>query len=349
MNAFRETFERECKPRFGRANPERMRLPYWEWMVRSMENPFSVRERLGLPQNFPACARSEVEGATCGMRPEPDWCFDRFGATRTSLPDGRILCVGGEHEDWYDPDFCIYNDLVVKRPTPGATDVTKDEGEVEIYGYPEEVFPPTDFHTATLVADRVLLVGRLGYAEGRDPKSTPIYALDTTSYAIEGLSASGPCPGWIYKHHASYEAGRHALLVRGGRSLDHSRHTDVHRLHLADRRWELVARNERHRGFTLHTKHVGNPTWEATIDELRPRRVPHTPLPPDGREVMRYAIDVQGARFTFLELYTTIKVLLEGELPEEVVQAVFDDVRAQLAKGSGSPWLVEEREIEEAE
>jgi len=28
---------------------------------------------------------------------------------RNQLPDGRLVSVGGEHEDYYDPDFCIYN------------------------------------------------------------------------------------------------------------------------------------------------------------------------------------------------------------------------------------------------
>ena len=43
----------------------------------------------------------------------PIWTFDRMGRTETELPDGRVVCVGGEHEDFYDPDFCIYNDVVI--------------------------------------------------------------------------------------------------------------------------------------------------------------------------------------------------------------------------------------------
>jgi hypothetical protein len=42
---------------------------------------------------------------------------------------------GGEHEDFYDPDFCIYNDVFVHER----------DGSVAIYGYPESVFPPTDY------------------------------------------------------------------------------------------------------------------------------------------------------------------------------------------------------------
>ncbi len=54
----------------------------------------------------------------------PVWTFDRMGQTRTELPDGRLVCVAGEHEDYYDPDFHIYNDVVVFAPGGG----------VEVYG-----------------------------------------------------------------------------------------------------------------------------------------------------------------------------------------------------------------------
>ena len=43
----------------------------------------------------------------------PVWCFNRFGGTVTKLPDGCFVHIGGEHEDFYDPDFCIYNDVIV--------------------------------------------------------------------------------------------------------------------------------------------------------------------------------------------------------------------------------------------
>jgi hypothetical protein len=33
----------------------------------------------------------------------------RFGQSLTLLPDCRAVQIGGEHEDWYDADFCIYN------------------------------------------------------------------------------------------------------------------------------------------------------------------------------------------------------------------------------------------------
>merc|ERR1719473_2000472 len=77
---------------------------------------------------------------------DPVWTFHRFGRTVTQLPCGRLVMIGGEHEDYYHPDFCIYNDVGIFTPGQGAED-----GSIEILGYPRSVFPPTDFHSATFV------------------------------------------------------------------------------------------------------------------------------------------------------------------------------------------------------
>jgi hypothetical protein len=80
--------------------------------------------------------------------------------SETVLADGSRLCVGGEHEDYYDPDFCIYNDAVVISP---------DGGRVAVYAYSKRAFPPTDFHAAVPMptgpggAEEVWLVGSVGY------------------------------------------------------------------------------------------------------------------------------------------------------------------------------------------
>jgi hypothetical protein len=60
--------------------------------------------------------------------------------TDSTLPDGRKVFVGGEHEDFGVPDFYIYNDVILVLP----------DDSVQIFGYTVEAFPPTDFHSATL-------------------------------------------------------------------------------------------------------------------------------------------------------------------------------------------------------
>ena len=48
---------------------------------------------------------------------QPVWCNQRFGQTRTviTLNGGcTLIFIGGEHEDSYDPDFMIYDDVIVE-------------------------------------------------------------------------------------------------------------------------------------------------------------------------------------------------------------------------------------------
>jgi hypothetical protein len=37
----------------------------------------------------------------------PAWCAARFRQSRTTLADGRVIRIAGEHEDYYDADFFI--------------------------------------------------------------------------------------------------------------------------------------------------------------------------------------------------------------------------------------------------
>ncbi|MCC6358099.1 MAG: hypothetical protein IT450_05100 [Phycisphaerales bacterium] len=180
----------ESAPRFGRDNPERMESPLWEDLVRTGETAFAARSRIGVQAIAPM------------------WCFSRFGMSETPLPDGRTVFIGGEHEDYYDPDFQIYNDVIVRHP----------DDRIEIYGYPRSTFPPTDFHSATLVGDAIILIGSLGHIKERDTSRTPVYRLDLLTYRIEQIDTGRPNPGWIHEHTA--ELVGQAIRVSGGRRVE---------------------------------------------------------------------------------------------------------------------------------
>ena len=143
-----------------------------------------------------------------GYEPDKDkpvWSFSRFGRTATLLPDGRLMLVAGEHEDYYDADFCIYADVTVL-----GTD-----GKLEHFIYPKDVFPPTDFHTATLVGDQIWLIGCLGYPEQRNDTQTQVLRVSTLNFSITPVETSGVSPGWIHGHRSVLiEDG---ILVTGGK------------------------------------------------------------------------------------------------------------------------------------
>ncbi len=179
--------------RFGSTNPEPMDHPFWHAMIRAGISGYQAAERFN--------------GRSKAMT-EPVWTAERFGQSLTLLPDGRVVQIGGEHEDYYDPDFCIYNDVFVHEP----------DGTFRIYGYPQSVFPPTDFHTATLVDDWIYIIGSIGYHGRRAYGRTPVHRLDTRTWRMERLDPGGTCPGWIHAHRAT-RTGLHEIKVTGGEVL----------------------------------------------------------------------------------------------------------------------------------
>jgi len=118
------------------------------------------------------------------------------------LDDGRSVYIAGEHEDSYDPDFYIYNDVTV----------VNSDGDVTIYGYPEEIFPATDFHSASLVGDEIILIGSLGYANKRDPLQTQVMRLNTTDWSITRQDTKNS-PGWISRHAADYRVESNSIRI----------------------------------------------------------------------------------------------------------------------------------------
>jgi hypothetical protein len=185
-------FQQGRSRRFGKHNPEKMKIPFWEGMIRSGINAYQGGKLFGDERKFDP-----------GYM--PIWCAQRFGQSITFLPDGRIVQVAGEHEDSYDPDFCIYNDVFVHG----------GNGDITIFGYPETAFPPTDFHTATLIGSHIYLIGSLGYPGTRQYGETPVYRLDINSFRMERLETAGNNPGWIYEHRA-IQAGTQAIEVKQG-------------------------------------------------------------------------------------------------------------------------------------
>ena len=227
-----EEYFAQREPRFGEANPERMDVPFWQFMVRNRWPAWSARMRFDCACQEYMAAVSEVmppldelqkmskeeQAALSARIPRykyngPTWCFSRFGQSETALADGSRVLIAGEHEDWYDPDFHIYNDVIVIRPDKGA------DQEIEIYGYPREDFRPTDFHSATLVGDAIYIVGGLGYWGTQTPGTTPVLRLDLKTFTIVTVPTRGDLPGWIHDHNATYVRERNAIRVRGGKVL----------------------------------------------------------------------------------------------------------------------------------
>jgi ankyrin repeat protein len=220
IHASREEYLAGRDRRFGRSDPEVMPISFWHEMVRGAVNAYQARRQFGDTDRLS----------------RPVWCFDRYGMSFTELPAGRFAQIGGEHEDYYDPDFCIYNEVVIHDRS----------GTFEILGYPEAVFPSTDFHSATLVEGDVYIIGRLGYQGSREFGTTPVYRLNCRTWKIEAVQTTGDNPGWIYEHSACFDGVRSLIISDGkiARHVDgeeqHVENNEQFRLDLREMRWNRL-------------------------------------------------------------------------------------------------------------
>ena len=343
------------RPREGSSNPTRMDNPAWAWLIRSKVCAYEACERYGV--------KATLEDG-------PTWCFERYGQSVTSMPDGRAIHIGGEHEDFYDPDFHIYNDVVVIDAS----------GEVSIYGYPKDVFPPTDFHTASLVGDEIYVIGRLGYQQDRQEKIEAIHVLDTVTYRFRKVPTSGAAPPWIHEHHAEIDpAGTH-IRISGGkidcsgmRMLVENLDTWELRLdtgvwtHVARRpwrRWEIAREevsfnalweirqmlwNER-AGWTedyeatkAHLATVLGPDAEPeTIGELYSPSIAHQSIEKDDEEFDTHRISIDGITVRYIERHAGVVMTVEGMLPEATIDALLEDLCGKLSRIEGKPCKVRE-------
>jgi hypothetical protein len=348
-----EQFLEWRSPRLGRSNPERLNNPVWEWLMRS--------------SGLSAYAANEQFGGPSSLVAGPCWCFHRFGQSSTQLADGRVVLIAGEHEDHYDPDFYIYNDVVIRHP----------DDRIDIYGYPREIFPPTDFHSATLTDNRIVIIGRLGYPEDRKPGTTPVMVLDLDTFAISSVVTSGTPPGWLFEHEATLsEDGSsisiHKGRVEGGREDNQLvENIDDWRLHLSDWRWERltqrpwqrwdIRRQERKlnqlfeirqavwsRDFDspqeferameqLSNKLGTRPNLDSLKKLYRPS-VPHEVVPEAEDEYNVFRINVDGIVVRYVESMYSIQMTVEGILPQQIIDVLCSELIETLAALENRPY-----------
>lgn len=188
-----EYFERFCWVETlnqANNNPTELTNPYWQWVVKHNLSPDDIGDIFNIDV----------------YQSKSLWGFGRMGQSQTVLPDGRMVLIGGEYEDYYDPQFAIYNDVVVIDPM----------GNIKIYAYPKDIFPPTDFHSAVLIDDAIWIIGGLGYMQDRQYHKTLIYRLNIHTFEITKVNTINDI-GLIHDHIADVD--NHQILVKEGEML----------------------------------------------------------------------------------------------------------------------------------
>jgi hypothetical protein len=336
MEISQEVFEQQRRPRFGNANPERLQLAFWEWMIRGEQQPETNKEGglagLGfvmqegkLKSGYGPYRAREFFEVPLNREDGPIWTFDRTGRTTSELPDGRVLHIGGEHEDFYDPDFCIYNDIVVFGP----------EDQVDIYGYPKEVFPPTDFHTATLIGDRIIVVGCLGYRDARRIGYTPVYSLDLSSYRMSEIRATGEMPGWIFEHNAELQPND-ILVVRGGQLIEERSGEHLYRRNVEDYAldtrsgiWRrLTKRNWRQFSICQEDGGLFVLNHDVKVQDLVPNSLESIAETEESYRERRFL--VRGVPVRVVAGVKWIEIIVEGDLPQEICHDMPEVFRSRV-------------------
>ncbi|KAK0629365.1 hypothetical protein B0T17DRAFT_525357 [Bombardia bombarda] len=154
-------------PRFGLSNPTKVDNPFWKSILigkhltsNTDRKCRAVVEANSLPTNLGSSKKDSATDTSSTPAPPQrftiNWCSSRSGQTRTRLPDGRSILIGGIHADSPHGKCVIFNDVTVLHDRPADDDQQffpppiKPE-DIEVYTYPKAAFPPVYGHTATYV------------------------------------------------------------------------------------------------------------------------------------------------------------------------------------------------------
>ena len=346
-------------PRYGDTNPTRMDNKVWEWLIKAKIDAYQANEE----------TKSSIDPFEDGAT----WCFDRYGQSETQLPDGRTVFIAGEHEDDYDPDFYIYNDVVV---------INADES-VEIYGYPESVFPATDFHSATLINNGIVIIGCFGYPEQRLVGQTPVYFLNLTDFSITKIETQGIPPSWLYEHTAVFSIDQQHIIIEKGLLVREKKpysieNIDVWQLSLNDWTWQRLTDRKWLRWELKRVDHkrhhlwkIGQALWHQEVNWLEDYQkdikklieelgkgpdfevlktlyspnIAHEQLPENEDEHRIHRINIDGVVVRYVEdMFFNIQVTVEGELPESTIARLKADLLEKFSLLENTECYIEDIE-----
>jgi len=345
----RALYEEWRNPRRGSSNPHEMTNLVWKWLIETETNPYAAAAGYDAPNAFEA---------------GPGWTICRNGMSSTQLPDGSEVLIAGEHEDYYDPDFYIYNDVIVKSA----------DGTIKIFCYPEDVFPPTDFHSATLVKDKIYIVGSLGYPTSRQPSTTQVCVLDLHTWKMTKLITDGEPPHWLSEHEATLDKETNTISVSRGQLYTNTEEAELleniddYALNLEKLEWKRLTNRQWTRFVFSGGEGLGTseePAYKKFVSELM--RDNSEPKAPDMSSFVEFAavghaIDhiqpsvpfepiagakdedgcddepfvkrfkVNGVIVRYQQDYSTWTLTIEGDLSRNTVTTLRDDLRSKLEK-----------------
>jgi len=160
----------------------------------------------------------------------PFWNIWRFGMSSTILND-KTIYIGGEHEDYYDPCFHIYNDVIV----------IDNNDNVTVYTYPVNIFPHTDFHKAIHIDNYIWIIGNIGHFSDMSD-CIQVFRLNLLDMKMENInykSKNGHPPPFIsFKEH---DKNNKCELLENGTSIKVTSKNNIWILDTITCEWETIA------------------------------------------------------------------------------------------------------------
>ena len=325
----------------------------FQWIIENKIQPYQLKQLLE-KQNI------EIKS--------PLWTFSgRMGQLLTELPDGMKVYIAGEYEDFYDPDFKIYNDIVIEKPN----------GEIELWNYPKAQFPPTDFYAAHYdeQTHSIFLIGNLGYPETRKEGITQVLKVKLKSMDIERLECFGQVPSWLNHHEMSVINDDELIFYNGYviKEKKYLRNLYTWKLNLRTLEWTFpeqilfdhwTLKSKNYYGFPLFEcsqllwdeKHWKDEKFEQTKVEIIERygMLPDyktysqlfypfedTQISHDECEYRKHICSSQGYTFYCFEDDDLIEVIFPNTIPVYFQQIVINDLKSKLKQISGHDVVAE--------
>jgi hypothetical protein len=172
-------------------------------------------------------------------------------------------------------------------------------------------------------------------------------ALDLTDYHMTELASSGHMPGWISKHTARLE-GNDTIVIAGGQAVLNRDAQEVYRpnieeyaLDLRSGSWQrLTHRNWRQFAVRMERPGMFDINHWPSPKKLLPEGIDHSVVACDSLLGLR--IMVRGVAVAVSVGVSEIKILVEGELPRDLVGRIVESIRVNAEKAIEARCLLQE-------
>ncbi len=257
--------------------------------------------------------------------------IEKTGQSQTSLPDGRKVFIGGTLAS--NEKSSTYHDIIVKYP----------DDELQIIHYSPHIFPSISFHTATLVSDKIWIIGGVNNLHKFTSQHTSVYQLNIHNFNIQYVEIRNNI-NLIAQHTVTLKNNQ--LIVSTGKVwLDTAmiwwENIDTWALNLTTfiwknitkRRWQCFAVKRKDHDLLQCRLLTGDLLEQLFNPPIRHEVVPHILY----HRPCDKMIIIDDIKIRYVTEANNVQVYIEGILSEEIVELLQENLRHKLSKAENFP------------